>query len=137
VVRIHDNTSAEIEKAFKINPYGESAILNGQNQVNFQKMIEKSLVKKGNKKRITRGLWFFQDDDGTWAPYDAGTAHLLENEYQTGHFQKVNVSDKPPRWVISFADGSYKQFRQTKGGNPNGRSVVRGFKGQTVEVTNT
>jgi len=136
-VEYDENTSNEIEKAFKSNPYGESTVFNGQSTVDFQKMLEKSQVKKGTKRRIMRGVWFFQDDDGTWAPYEPYTAQLLENEFQTGHFQKVNVSDKPPRWVISFADGTYKQFRQTKGGNPNGREVLRGYKGQVTEISTT
>jgi len=58
---------------------------------------------------------------------------LLENEFQSGNFSKVTVCEKPPRWVMAFADGTYKQFRQTKGGNPNGRPVQRGFNGQVTE----
>jgi len=133
-VAFDDSTSDEIEKCFRANMYGGGNILNGQSYVDFNKMVEKSNAKKGAKRSLTRGVWFFQDDDGTWAPYDAYCSQILETEYQTGSFAKVNVSEKPPRWVIAFADGSYKQFRQTKGGNPNGRPVQRGYKGQTTEI---
>jgi len=133
-VPFDDSSSDEIEKCFKSNMFGGSDILNGQSHVDFTKMVEKSNVKKGTKRNLIRGIWYFREDDGSWSPYDAYTSQLLENEFQGGNFVKVNVSDKPPRWVISFADGSYKQFRQTKGGNPNGREVQRGYNGKAIEI---
>jgi len=139
-LRLWDEAIEAFDNAISINPnYAKSysckgQILNGQSKVDFTKMVEKSAVKKGVKRALMRGVWFYQEDDGSWSPYDAYCSQLLEKEYQTGTFSKVNVSDKPPRWVISFADGSYKQFRQTKGGNPNGRAVQRGYKGNTFEV---
>lgn len=136
-VKYDDASSDEIEKAFKVNPYAVVDLFNGQSNFDFSKLEEKSNVKKHTKRKICRGTWFFQDDDGSFAPYDAYTAHLLETEFQSGSFVKVNVSEKPPRWVASFADGSFKQFRQTKGGNPNGRPVQRGFNSQVVEVPNS
>jgi len=132
-VPFDDATSHEFEKAFKAQPLSDNVeILNGNTHVDFTKFVEKSKEKK-HKRKILRGIWFYQDDDGTWYPYESYCAMLLENEFQSGNFSKVTVCEKPPRWVMAFADGTYKQFRQTKGGNPNGRPVQRGFNGQVTE----
>jgi len=81
-------------------------------------------------KRILRGMWFFQDDDDSWVPYETEVAQKLEIAVQHGTFRRVDVSIKPPRFVLQHADGSFKQYRQTKGGNPSGRDTKRGYNGQ-------
>jgi len=97
-------------------------------------------MKKGvsKAKHILRGLWFYRNKDGSWQPYEHDVAAELEtavqsvekNEVKLSDF-KIKVTDNPPRFVIPEGKTTdrFKQIRETKKANPNGRAVLRGYNG--------
>lgn len=115
------NTSAE---------NGHNLVTIGQSTIDFTNMLE-TIGQKTRK--IRRGTWFWQDDDGSWAPYALDIANQLERAFQTGKLERVDVSHDPPRFVVEHPDKRFIQYRQTKGGNPLGRPVSRGFNHCTLQ----
>jgi len=58
-------------------------------------------------------------------------ARKLEESYQQGEpFKEVDVSFQPNRVVYRENNGNFRQIRRTKGANPEGRPVQRGYKNQ-------
>jgi len=131
-----DEISYDIEQAF-LNQQGLGTVCHNDYEFNFDKMTS---TKKGasKPKYIMRGVWFFREEDGTWQPYEMDTAGDLESEVQKvekGQMKlsdfKVKVTDTPPRFVIPVGEGldRFKQIRETKNANPQGRAVLRGYNG--------
>jgi len=126
-VAFDDETSDEIERKFqKHSGVGGSDILFGKSHIDFNDKFERSNSSPKIKRRILRGTWFYENEDGAWAPYEEEAAKTLEKEFQSGHFKTVNVTEKPPRIVVASPTGM-KQLRLSKKGNPVGRPVVRGY----------
>jgi len=107
-----------------------------------EKFIEESGTLMKSRKEIRRGTWFFQEND-QWIPFPKYQTELLENEIQKGKFEQIIVSTDPTR-IVMQVDGCFRQFRQTRKANPEGRLVLRGYdkvqeqvlKNPTSDLTN-
>eukprot|EP01124_Arcella_intermedia_P007718 TRINITY_DN1477_c0_g1_i1.p1 TRINITY_DN1477_c0_g1~~TRINITY_DN1477_c0_g1_i1.p1 ORF type:complete len:460 (-),score=84.28 TRINITY_DN1477_c0_g1_i1:66-1445(-) len=101
--------------------------------VDFYKRVE---LRKNKARRVVRGTWFFENDDGLLVPYPEDTARLLEERFQSNplKFEKFRVTAEPARFVEQRADGSFRQYRHTKNGTIQGRKVVRGYDGKLLVV---
>jgi len=137
---IYDKTESDaIEKAFtSCQGIGHVQIEHAGKHYNihFDKM--KSTLQGANKaKHITRGAWFYQDEDGEWQPFMSDVAAKLEFNFQKlqamggsdGHFPKVDVTKNPRRYVEAVPGSNLTQFRQireSENANKGGRPVRRG-----------
>jgi len=133
-----DEDSGNLEQLFKGND-GKGKVQFKDFSIDFDTLTS---VKQGasKPKHITRGVWFFKDDvDGSWQPYMSDIASHLEEFYQLLEQTRGNdadfnleVSNKPPRFVKAVEGSNlteFKQYRQTKNANPEGRPVLRGYNG--------
>jgi len=74
-------------------------------------------------------------------PYNEEFAVILEKAFKEGRFADkahIDISDKKfgkIRWVQETSPGVYTQYRDSKKRNPDGRLVLRGYKGQLIEKT--
>jgi len=93
------------------------------------------------KRSLRRGTWYWEDDHKNMVPYNEEFAVVLEKAFKEGKFADkahIDISDRKLgkiRWVQETSPGVFTQYRESKNRNPDGRSVVRGFKGQLIEKT--
>jgi len=87
---------------------------------------------------VIRGTWFFEGDDTKLAPYVEELARELEMRFRSSpKFEKFKVSNDPVRFVEQKADGTFRQYRHTKGGDILGRKVIRGYNGLLIPEDNS
>jgi len=139
-IPLEEAVDKEVEEKFEQSGgCGWAPVLDYTYQVDFAKMAlnataEKSRnIEKQIKRKLRRGTWFWQDDDGSWVPFETDVSQKLENAFLSGTFTTVEVSRKPPRIVSHLAGGTFRQMRKTKGGNSGGRAVCRGYNGEVIE----
>jgi len=136
-------TSDLIEKQFQTFGGGVVNILNNSYKVDLTLKEEIHLQNKGffsaQKRDIRRGTWFWEDDEGNSIPYAEEYAVNLEKAYKEGKFadkSKVDITDKKTgkvRWVQETSPAIFTQYRDSKQAKPTGRTVLRGYKGQTFQ----
>jgi len=115
---------------------------NSDIQINFELMEEINYQKNSYiffplKSHILRATWFWRDDTGNFSPYPRDIADRLENFMDNAWFKnsqnRIDVSlGKKMRHVVQFSDGTFRQYRQAHDANPEGRLVIRGYKGKTI-----
>jgi len=139
----YDNhTNNLIEGAFKNQNFGGSIeIMSKTYKLDMTNREEINLSKKHlfggfERRAVTRGTWFWQANDGTWAPYTEEIAVLLERHFQEGKFddgQKFHWNKKKKnRWVQFDETTGFRQYRY-EGTLKEGRPVTRGFLGNVLE----
>lgn len=112
---------------------GRNIVVLGQTTFDFTNMVE--VTGQAKPRKIRRGTWFYQgDQDNTWIPYAPDIANQLEKGFQSPNTDRVDVSHDPPRFVVALSKGRFVQYRQTKGGNPLGRAVSRGYNHVTYKT---
>jgi len=98
----------------------------------FYKSLE---VSQGpDQKPILRGTWLFKSEYNTMIPYTPDISKKLEEEFINGTFKNVSVSTNPRRDVISHYDGTFRQYRRTRHGDPAGREVYRGWNNISCRI---
>jgi len=80
---------------------------------------------------ILRGTWFWQENDGSWVPYDHTTAESLEKAAQLYARFQLQITVTPPRIVVGLL-GNFKQLRKTTNARPEGRAAQRGYDGKLM-----
>jgi len=131
-VSYQKTTSDEIEKKYHLylTANGESMIKIGLITIDFNKM--KSTVKGYKEKRIIRGAWFYYGED-CYLAFDEDISLKLEALLLQGHFDEIEVSEKPLLVVQYAGNGKFKQYRQAKHGKRDEREVTRGWMGFMIK----
>jgi len=104
-------------------------------------MKRSSSKKEGasKEKKLLRATWFYNSDNATkteltWSPYEEAVANKLEQAIEDGFASKrVEVSDKPKRYVVLHVGGTFKQYRDTPNAKEGGRMVWRGWEGRCTK----
>jgi hypothetical protein len=135
-------TTDTLEKQFQSFGGGIVPILNNAYKVDLSLKEEINLQKKGlfagpEKRQIRRGTWFWLDNQQTQVPYAEEFAVILEKGWKEDKFAnagKVDISEKGKiRCVQQTSPGIFTQYRNSSKANPEGRPVVRGYKGQVYQ----
>jgi len=136
------DTNDVLEKQFQNFGGGVVNILTNTYKVDLT-LKEETHIKKSifgpEKRPIRRGTWYWIDDEGNSVPYAEEYAVNLEKAYKEGRFEdkgRVDITDKKTskvRWVQETSPGVFTQYRDSSKAKPEGRSVVRGHKGQLYQ----